>query len=272
MDAFKRAKALHKRKIADLRTSDYQLIIDELVSDGKSYSLCCKQNGLFQQLNSFAVERDLISKNYAEFVKLPKKPEPKQRILSAEEQAAIWSVANVPGPYQETARIAVVLFCTGMRIGELLSMKSEDVHLSEGYAIGGEKTSAGRRRVIPLPPPIQEIIADWLSNGAPTLVCTKTGTPRDDSHVRHRFGDLMKELNITGVTPHTCRHTAATMMAAAGVAPKAIQTILGHASYSTTATIYTHPQIKELISAANSVNWNGTGMAQNEKTIKIPGA
>lgn len=248
-DAFVRSKPLYKKRMQELRTSDYQRIIDKLVADGKSYSLCQKQNGLFMQLNSYAVERDIIEKNYAEFVRLPKKPAPKQRVLSEEEQAAIWKVAQKEGALQEIAKITVVLFMTGMRINELLMLRSEDVHLEEGYAVGGEKTQAGKNRVIPLHPSIRPFIEEWLERGDKTLISTSVGTKRDDSHVRHSFKDLMESLDIEGVTPHTCRHTCATMMAAAGVAPKAIQTILGHASYSTTAAIYTHPQVAELLQA-----------------------
>ena len=262
VDAFERAHLLHRRRMIDLRTGDYQQIIDQLISEGRSYSMCQKQNGLFQQLNTFAMQRDLIEKNYAEFVRLPKKPEPKQRVLSEEEQSAIWKVSEKDGPYQQVACIAVVLFCTGMRIGELLALQSKDVHLEEGYVVGGEKTAAGKNRVIPLPEAVRPIIAGWLAAGNETLLANRAGNKMDHSRVRHRFTELMKQLGIEGVTPHTCRHTCATMMAAAGVAPKAIQTILGHASYSTTAEIYTHPQIRELVNAS-AQTWNsGTKVEQ----------
>lgn len=261
-DAYARAGALHKRKMRDLRTVDYQKVIDALVAEGKSYSLCCKQQGLFTQLCAYALERDLIDKDYAAFVKLPKKPAPKQRVLSSEEQKAIWQVAKTPGPQQQIAQIAVVLICTGMRINELLRLPASDVHLEEGYAVGGEKTAAGKGRVIPLPAVIQDIVSDWLTVGAPYLLTSRAGTPLDDSNVRHRFSRLMESLGIEGVTPHTCRHTCATEMAAAGVPPRAIQSIMGHASYSTTASIYTHPGTQMLITAASQVAWNGTEVAQ----------
>lgn len=261
-DAYARASALHKRKMRDLRTVDYQKVIDALVAEGKSYSLCCKQQGLFTQLCAYALERDLIDKDYSTFVKLPKKPAPKQRVLSPEEQRAIWQVAKATGPQQQIAQIAVVLICTGMRINELLRLPAADVNLREGYAIGGEKTAAGKGRVIPLPPVIWDIVAAWLASGSHYLLASRSGTPLDDSNVRHRFSRLMASLGIEGVTPHTCRHTCATEMAAAGVPPRAIQSIMGHASYSTTASIYTHPGTQMLITAASKVTWNGTEVAQ----------
>lgn len=92
----------------------------------------------------------------------------------------------------------MVLLCTGMRINELLQLPVADVHLEEGYAIGGEKTAAGRSRIIPLPVPIRGIVADWLATGATVLVASKAGTPLDDSNVRRRFGRLMDALQIEG--------------------------------------------------------------------------
>ena len=53
----------------------------------------------------------------------------------------------------------MVLLYTGMRIDELLSMRCENVHLKEHYMQGGEKTEAGKNRIIPILDPIYKIIA-----------------------------------------------------------------------------------------------------------------
>ncbi|WP_353094167.1 tyrosine-type recombinase/integrase [Tissierella praeacuta] len=50
-------------------------------------------------------------------------------------------------------------------------------------------------------------------------------------------------------TPHDCRHTFASRMDRAGSNKKSLQNIIGHANYSTTADIYTHTDIKELLEA-----------------------
>lgn len=264
--AFEAAAELHSRRMRDLRTGDYQQVIDRLVAAGRSYSLCAKQQGLFAQLSAYAMQRDLIEKDYSAYVRLPKKPDPKSRVLSTQEQAALWQAAETEGPLQETARIGVVLLCTGMRIGELLQLPAADVHLAEGYAVGGEKTTAGRGRVIPLPAAIHPILQEWLARGTSLLIASEAGGKLDASTVRHRFARLMASLGIEGVSPRTCRHTCATVMAAAGVPPRAIQSILGHASYSTTADIYTHPGAVMLVNAAAKVEWrSGTDVAQTAR-------
>lgn len=48
---------------------------------------------------------------------------------------------------------------TGFRIGEVFTILKENVHLDEGYIIGGIKTEAGKDRIVPLPPQISEIKA-----------------------------------------------------------------------------------------------------------------
>ena len=56
----------------------------------------------------------------------------------------------------------------------------------------------------------------------------------------------MDALGIKNKTPHCARHTFATLMARKGADAKALQKIIGHASYSTTADIYTHLDIADL--------------------------
>lgn len=60
-------------------------------------------------------------------------------------------------------------------------------------------------------------------------------------------------MGVERLTPHSCRHTCATLMAKTGVEPILIQKIMGHKKYSTTADVYTHPDIEELKKAISSV-------------------
>ena len=158
----------------------------------------------------------------------------------------------------ETAKIALVLVYTGMRLNELLTVRRDDVHLAEGYLIGGEKTEAGRRRVIPIHPDVRPFAAEWLAAGAggsPYLLASRYGLPRDHNNVRKSFGSLMQKLGIQGVTPHTCRHTAATKMAASGLPPEVVKQILGHADIATTLNIYTHPDTALLVANLEKIQW-----------------
>lgn len=247
--AYKKAAPLHGRRIMELKTEDYQTIIDALVQQGKSRSLCEKQRQLFSQLCQYAMQQDIIDRNYASFLVLPAASAPKTRVLSAEEMQAITSMVE-DKRLGETAKIALVLCYTGMRINELLTLKTADVHLKERYVVGGEKTAAGRNRPIPLAEEILPYMAGWMDgNRGEYLLHTPGGLPRDHNNVRKSFASLMNRLGIEGVTPHTCRHTAATRWVEQGLPPEIIKQILGHASFATTADLYTHTDITALVAA-----------------------
>ncbi len=293
-DAFLKAAELHPKRIRDLKTENYQQIIDNLVKRGLSRSLCEKQRLLFSRICQYAMKQDIIDKNYAQFLELPSKGEAKTRILTAEEIQRITAMASDP-IHGNTAKITLVLCYTGMRINELLLMERDNVHLSERYMVGGEKTAAGRNRTIPIHRDIIPYIAEWLDgnetkmerdnvhlserymvggektaagrnrtipihrdiipyiaewldgNETKWLLHTSAGTAKNDDNVRKAFRKLMKACHIEGVTPHTCRHTAATNLVAAGVRPEIIKQILGHSDFSMTVNRYTHTKAEDLI-------------------------
>lgn len=254
-NAYRKAASLHDRRIAELKTEDYQRVLSQMMEAGASRSLCEKERQLFSQLCQYAINQDIIRTNYSTALVLPEASAPKTRVLSADEVQAIRTTTD-DARLGETARIALTLIYTGMRLNELLTARRENVHADEGYLIGGEKTEAGRDRVIPLHPDIMPYILQWLDgNDTPYLIPSKYGLPRDHNNVRKSFNSLMRKLGIEGVTPHTCRHTAATKFAAAGLPPEVTKQILGHADITTTLNIYTHPDIQNLIENARRVKW-----------------
>ena len=180
-------------------------------------------------------------------MELPSKGEAKTRIMSSEEIQQITSMVSDP-IYGSTAKITLVLCYTGMCINELLLMERENVHLSERYMAGGEKTAAGRNRIIPIHRDIMPYIAEWLNgNETKWLLHTSAGTAKNDDTVRKAFRKLIKICHIEGVMPHTYRHTAATNLVAAGVRPEIIKQILGHSDFSMTINRYTHTKAEDLV-------------------------
>lgn len=240
--AYRKAEILWNRPIRELVTEDYQVVIDQLVSAGMSRSMCEKQRQLFSQLCKWAMANSIISHNFAEELRLPPAPGKKTRVVSKAEIARIEKIAADPSdPQCATAKIALVLCYTGMRINELLTLRREDVHLDKGYLIGGEKSEAGRKRTIPILEPIKMILAGWMldSIGHELLLPpSRGGKKRSESGVEKAFKQLMKRCDIEGVVPHTMRHTAATRLARGKAEPTAVQAIIGHSDYETTANYY----------------------------------
>lgn len=83
-------------------------------------------------------------KNYAQFIQLYSRQKKEKEIFTEEE------IEKIEKDGSEASRIILMLLSTGMRIGELFSLRLEDYH--ETYLIGGSKTEAGRNRVIPIRP------------------------------------------------------------------------------------------------------------------------
>lgn len=232
--AFTKSEPLHRRTFKDLRLIDYQRIIDTAVAAGLGRSSCVAISNLYAQLSKWALAQDIIPRDYSAGLRLPAAASKKERILTAEE------IERIKADDSEIARVATVLVYTGLRISELLLMERDNVRFSEHYMIGGEKTTAGKNRIIPILPPIAPIIESWLTaSDSVYLIPDRYGHARCYNSVREEFNRLMRRLGIEGVTAHTLRHTAATMMVEAGMEQTAIQQILGHSNFSTTADIYT---------------------------------
>lgn len=148
------------RKIAELKTADYQRCVDEC-AEHFSRSQCAKIKQLCSQLCKYAEQNDIIDKNYASFIILPKEVKKERRIFTSEEREKLWAHSS-----DKSVQIILFMIYTGFRIGEVFTILKENVHLDEGYIIGGIKTEAGKDRIVPLPPQIPEIkgfVESWYN-------------------------------------------------------------------------------------------------------------
>lgn len=242
--AYKNSAELHSLKFRSIKLNQFQAVIDAHAAKGRSRSSCNKLKQLFGQMCQWAIREDLITKNHAKFLKLPEEKAREKEIFSAEEIAKLWKNSSDP-----TVQIILIMIYTGARIGELFSIEKKNVHLTEGYMVGGLKTEAGRDRIIPIKANIAEFIQE-LYDAAPDdglLIEGRIGLTHRVDHFRNRnYYPTLERLGIEKKTPHSCRHTFASMMAKADVRPEVLQKILGHSDYATTANIYVHKDISEL--------------------------
>ena len=232
-------KSLHAKKFRDLRTSDFQIVIDEHKSKPEAAK---KYKQLIGQMSTWAMREELITTNFAKFVQLPSSTKKEKEIFTEEE------IQRIEEDGSETARIILMLLATGMRIGELFSLPLKDYH--ETYVIGGSKTEAGRNRVIPIRPEGRIHFAYFAkkSAGMDFLIGGYEGN-KDRNNFRNReYNPLLERLGINKEkTPHSTRHTYASRAVKEGMEPEILQKILGHADFSTTANVYTHVDIATLV-------------------------
>jgi len=231
---------LHKKKFRDLRTADFQEIIDKHMN--QSHSTVSKHKQLITQMSQWAIREELIATNFASFVKLPENAKKEKEVFSDSD------IEKLEADRSETAKIVLMLIYTGMRIGELFSLPLSDYR--ETYVVGGEKTEAGRNRIIPIKPEGRQYFQYFKERAEGELLISGYAGQKVPNNFRKRdYYPLLKKLGIAKKTPHATRHTYASRARKAGMPPEILQKILGHADYNTTANIYVHTDIEELIKA-----------------------
>lgn len=237
MAAYKTAAPLHDVKFVDIKAKDMQ---DVIRLSGKNYPTLRKLKVLFNQMFRFAMENDLVSKDYSQFVDIGKPPkETSRRPFTQEEIDRLFELVDVM-PNIDTI---LIMIYTGLRISELLEMETKNVNLEEKTMTGGIKTEAGTDRIIPISDKILHLVAKRAANGYKYLISSEL--IKYDKYLRDTFKPIMKKLGFSH-TPHDCRHTFATLMGDAGADTVALQKIIGHAKYETTANIYTKKDIEQL--------------------------
>ena len=242
--AFDVFSPLHDKKFRGLKTSDFQQVIDQHMS--KAYSTLSKYKQLVTQMSDWAVREEIITTNLAKYIKLKENKKKEKEIFSDAD------ISKLEADGSEAAKIVLMLIYTGMRIGELFSLPLENYH--ETYVIGGEKTEAGRNRIIPIRPEGRPYFSYFAAQAdGPLLLSGYSGQKVIANFRRRDYYPLLEKLEIERKTPHATRHTYASRARKSGMRPEILQKILGHANYSTTANVYLHADINELIDAVESI-------------------
>ena len=249
--AFKNSAPLHKMKMRDIRTAHLESIMENL---NLGYQVQSRLKTFWGQMFKYAMEHDIIQKNYSDFVKTKDKdPGTTRTDIPEEDRAKIWQAIDAG---DHDAEIAMIYIYTGMRAGELLQLKKENVDLNSRIIIGGLKTAAGQDRHIPIHPCIMPFMERLMQTDGEYLIMRyDSSKPKEKTYNNFReynWKPLMVKLGLADYTPHYCRHTCATMMRMAGVDEDIRKLILGHANGDITDR-YTHHPDSMLIKAMDSV-------------------
>lgn len=149
---------------------------------------------------------------------------------------------------QRDRLIFELLYASGIRVSELVTLKVNAINLSMGVALVFGK--GAKERYVPIGSYALEAIRTYLSSGRPQLLAGKQdsgflllnyrGEPLSDRSVRRIVDKYVEETALhLSISPHTFRHTFATHMLNAGADLRTVQELLGHVNISTTQ-IYTH--------------------------------
>lgn len=235
----------------DIKTNHLQAIVDSM---GEKWSAKKAFKIMWHQLYDYALKNDMNVKKYSEYIDIGKKTTKLVRIPFEEwEIDKLWE--NIDR--MDFIDTILILIYTGMRVGELLEIKLENVYIDKKYMIGGIKTEAGIDRVIPLHERIIPLIRKYYDHskeiGCEYLIANSLGKQMQYSNYRREKWDyMMEQLEFNKEhKPHDTRHTFATRIDRTPANKNAIKRILGHASPDITSKVYTHKDIQDLLEAVN---------------------
>lgn len=237
------------REVIGMDRRGLEALVRDAMAGGLSPTSCARLvasvRGLYRHLRL----RGDVRENPAEELQAPRAFQSLPRFLSAAEVEGLLNAPDVssPGGLRDRALIEV-LYATGLRVSELVSLRIADVRLDQGYVQCLGKGS--KERIVPL----GEIAAGWVrryvAEARPKFVLKKDPAWLFVSQrgarrlTRGAFWQILKDYGAAAgiqahLSPHVLRHSFATHLLERGADLRAIQTMLGHTDLSTTQ-IYTH--------------------------------
>ena len=210
-----------------------------------------------------AVADGLIPRNATEAVTPPQVRKEEIRPLTAEQVKAFFAIERD----DRLEALYVLAVHTGLRQGELLGLKWDDVDLEAGTlqvrrtlttAKGGPVLTApktkGSRRTVKLSQTALEALKShldgqlkeidlagdlWRENGL--IFASESGEPLDRRYITtHHFKPLLKKAGLPQIRFHDLRHTCATLLLSKNVNPKVVSEMLGHTTIAITLDTYSH--------------------------------
>lgn len=193
-------------------------------------------------------------------------PVPRAQVLTTVEAQTILDACQ----HLRDRLLFAVLLDTGMRIGEALGLRHEDLHLAERHVVvmsrrndNGARAKGGRTRTIPASAELMRLYADYLTSEYGALdsdfvFVNLWGRPLGHPLTYPAVYDLVTRLRRgTGVSfgPHLFRHTYATWLLRKGAGMESVKELLGHASVTTTIDTYGHLSVEDARRTLEAAGW-----------------
>lgn len=228
-----------------------QLIIDYLISlKGKNYAeaTVARKVAAIKSFFQYLQAEGMIRRNPAESLESPRVGRSLPKPLSVTEIDELLEQPlkrNTPEAKRDRAMLEL-LYATGLRVTELVSLNVDDINMSGPYVRCMGKGS--KERTIPIHEQAAAAVEQYINDGRLPLVKNRAEPAlfvnrRGERLTRQGFWLILKQYArdagiITPVTPHTLRHSFATHMLRGGAPLRNVQELLGHANISTTQ-VYT---------------------------------
>lgn len=246
--AFNQSLSLHQLNFSCVKLKHLQDVIDSLTLKKESLE---KITSLWHGIYEYAMIHEIVEKDYSSLVRINVKSEKSElhKIFTNDEIQKLFNHVDKI-PYADTI---LIMIYSGLRPTELLTMKTENVFLEEGYMIGGIKTDAGKNRIIPIHPNIYEFLKIRCNAGNEYLVTKDNGSKISYQYYKEKkFGNVMKQLGMEHL-PHDGRHTFATLMSNSNANPTTIKKMIGHKSFKVTEETYIHKNLDDMKNAIKMI-------------------
>lgn len=243
---------LRQQGITSLDKADRNHILSHLYKlqkEGKAPATISRHLAALKHFYRFLHSEELVTDDYTVGLESPKLAQRLPQVLSTTEVEILLSQPQLADPagIRDKAMLEII-YATGIRVSEMISLNIQDVELDLGYIRCFGKGS--KERIIPLGSVAARYIREYLARSRVKL--TK-GKPEHQALfvnvqgkrlTRQGFWKIIKKYAREGqiekhITPHTLRHSFATHLLENGADLRAVQEMLGHADISTTQ-VYTH--------------------------------
>lgn len=246
---------LEVEKTSFLKAKEENLVrfIHHQSRSGLSARSLARQISSLKSFYRYLVLDGIIKKNPAANLSSPKVWLYLPKFLSLKEVETLLQMPN-----QENARglrdkaMLELLYATGLRASELISLRLIDINLDEGFLICRGK--GGKERIVPFGQEARAAVDRYIQEARIRLIKKDSTavflTGRGETFTRQGFWKMLKGYALSAgldskISPHVLRHTFATHLLERGADLRSVQLMLGH-SQITTTQIYTHVTRKQI--------------------------
>ncbi len=241
---------LAQRDVAILNTTRSDLLgfIAARVELGARPRSTARQLSSFRRFFRYFLREGSVKQDPTAQIAMPKIGRSLPKSLSEEEVEALLSAPLVTDPLGHRDRTMLeVLYATGLRVTELVSLKYNQVNINQGVirVLG----KGNRERLIPLGEEAVRWLGEFVAGARSEILLDRATdylfpTRRGDRMTRQAFWHIIKRYARKSsiqkdLSPHTLRHAFATHLLNHGADLRVVQMLLGHSDLSTTQ-IYTH--------------------------------
>ncbi|MDE6023854.1 MAG: site-specific tyrosine recombinase XerD [Lachnospiraceae bacterium] len=242
-DLLKMYNYLITQKIEDARSvsqTDLSGYIFSLEKQEMSSATISRNIASIKSFFVYLLKQGIISSDPSEQLKPPKIEKKAPETLNIEEVSLLLEQPSKATPKEIRDKAMLeLLYATGMRVSELISLKLEDVNLSMNYILCRD---ANKERVIPIENAAKAALENYINNardgmceGSEYLFTNLKGSQMTRQGFWKLIKSYAKKAGINKeITPHMIRHSFASHLVTNGADLKAVQEMLGHSDISTT--------------------------------------